>query len=88
MPLSQLPQAIAKAAAIAAAALAVTTEPDIAVVWHEKRKEWAFYSANAWQRPSETPFLPWAPPPYPAVAFVQPDGTWTPGPGLPSKSCQ
>ena len=37
MPLMQLPQALAKAAAIAAAALAVTTEPDIAVVGHEKR---------------------------------------------------
>jgi hypothetical protein len=47
MPLPELPQVLAKAAAIAAAALAVTTEPKIAVVWHEKRGEWAYYSASA-----------------------------------------
>lgn len=82
MPLSELPQALAKAATISVAALAVTTEPDTAVVWHEQRGAWAFYSANAWQRPAKPSLLPWSLPPYPAIAIVRPDGTWTPGPGL------
>ena len=59
---------------------AVTIEPDIAIVWHEQRKEWAYYPASAWQRPSGMSLFPWTPPPYPAVAFVRPDGSWTPGP--------
>lgn len=74
--------AIAKAATMSVAALAVTTEPDIAVVWHEQRGTWAFYSANAWQRPAGRSLLPWSPPTYPAVAIVRPDGSWSPGPGL------
>ena len=82
MPLSDLPQALAKAAAISAAALAVTTEPDTAVVWNHERKAWSFFRADAWRRPKETSCLPWSQPPYSAVAIVRPDGTWTPGPGL------
>ena len=82
IPFDQLLQAILKAASFAARALAVTTDPDVAIVWHWRRKDWAFHSASAWTRPSQTSFLPWSSPPYPAVAFVKPDGTWTPGPAF------
>lgn len=74
-----LTDAITKAAKFATEAAVVTTKPDIAVVWHEQRGEWAYYNADAWE-PSQG-LLPWQPPPYPAVAFVAPDGSWTKGPG-------
>lgn len=33
-----------------------------------------FYNDDAWERPSERPFLPWSPPPYPRLAVVYPNG--------------
>jgi len=67
-------QALARATELAQIASTVTVSPNIAIVWHEQRKAWAFYNADAWI-PGHG-LLPWKPPPYPAVAIVQPDGIW------------
>jgi len=33
-----------------------------------------FYSHDAWERPSEQPFLPWSPPAWPRLAVVDHEG--------------
>ena len=48
----------------------------IAIV-HDPKVGFRMYDADAWDRPSETPFLPWTPPPFPReaiLAIVDKDG--------------
>ena len=71
------PAAVKTATRLAKDAVQVAISPDIAIVWHCRRNEWVFYNCKAWEKPDETPLLPWSPPEYPPFATVTPEGVVT-----------